>query len=108
MTVGWRDLMIAQAAELRKQGKSMILLWMDGGPSQFETFNPKPGSANQGPAKTIQTSMPGIEFAEFWPQTAKVLDKIAQLSNPTLLGNEDAPVEGAEEKRTRRRRRKRK
>ncbi len=77
ITLGWRDLLIAQAGELQKQGKSMILLWMDGGPSQFETFNPKPGSKNQGPAKSIPTTIPGVEFAEYWPQTAKVLDKIA-------------------------------
>ena len=39
--LGWRDFFIAQAAELRKQQRNMILLWMDGGPSQFESFNPK-------------------------------------------------------------------
>lgn len=77
LALGWRDMLVAQAAELRRAGKSMILLWMDGGPSQFETFNPKPGSANQGPAKTIKTKLPGVEFAEFWPKTAEVADKIA-------------------------------
>ena len=44
LTLSWRDLLVAHAAELRKRGKAMILLWMDGGPSQYETFNPKPGS----------------------------------------------------------------
>lgn len=75
--IGWRDLLIAQAEELRQQQRSMILLWMDGGPSQFESFNPKPGSTNQGPAKTIQTKLPGIDFAEFWPNVANVADKIS-------------------------------
>lgn len=74
---GWRDLLTARAAALRKQGKSMILLWMDGGPSQFETFNPKPDSPNQGPAKVIPTNLTGVQFAEYWPETAKVMDKIA-------------------------------
>jgi len=77
VTLGWHDMLVAQAAELRKAGKSMILLWMDGGPSQFDTFNPKIGSENQGPAKAIKTKVPGIEFAEYWPQTADVMDKIA-------------------------------
>lgn len=77
LSLGWRDLLIAQAAELQKRGKSMILLWMDGGPSQFETFNPKIGSPNQGPAKAISTALPGVEFAEYWPQTAAVADKLA-------------------------------
>ena len=75
--LSWRDMLIAQAAELRKQQKSMILLWMDGGPSQFESFNPKPGSNNQGPAKTISTKLPGTAFAEFWPKVAQVADQIS-------------------------------
>ncbi|MBW3599314.1 MAG: DUF1501 domain-containing protein [Planctomycetes bacterium] len=77
MTLGWRDLLITQAAELRKRGKNMILLWMDGGPSQYETFTPKIGSKYQGPAKAISTKLPGVEFAEYWPQTAAVADKLA-------------------------------
>ena len=75
--IGWRDLLIAQAGEIRKQQRAMILLWMDGGPSQFESFNPKPGSPNQGPAKTISTALPGIEFADFWPNVARVADQIS-------------------------------
>ncbi|MCH7989181.1 MAG: DUF1501 domain-containing protein [Planctomycetes bacterium] len=77
MTVGWRDMMMAQAAELQKRGKSMILLWMDGGPSQYETFNPKIGSKYQGPAKAISTNIPGLTIADFWPQIAQKMDKIA-------------------------------
>ena len=48
LALGWHDLLVAKAAELRQAGKSMILLWMDGGPSQFDTFNPKPGSPVSG------------------------------------------------------------
>ncbi len=77
VSLSWRDLLIARADELQRQGKSMILLWMDGGPSQFESFNPKIGSANQGPAQAIATNVPGVQFAEDWPQTAQVMDKIA-------------------------------
>jgi len=77
LSLGWRDVVIAGAERMRKQGKSMILLWMDGGPSQFETFNPKIGSANQGPAKAINTNLPGVQIAELMPKTAGVMDKIA-------------------------------
>ena len=77
VTLGWRDMLMAQAAELRKRGKKMILLWMDGGPSQFETFNPKIGSKNQGPCKAIKTNLPGLEISEYMPKTAQVMDKIA-------------------------------
>lgn len=77
LTLGWRDLLVAQASELQKQGKSIILLWMDGGPSQYDTFNPKVGSPNQGPARAISTTVPGVQFADFWPQTAMMMDKLA-------------------------------
>ena len=60
--------MTAQAAELRKRGMACILLWMQGGPSQFETFSPKPGHANGGETKAIATSVPGIEIAENFPK----------------------------------------
>lgn len=77
LTLSWRDMLMAKADEVRKAGKSMILLWMDGGPSQFETFNPKIGSKYQGPATAIKTNLPGVEIAEYWPKTAQVMDKIA-------------------------------
>lgn len=77
LQLGWRDLLMARASELRRHGKAMILLWMDGGPSQYETFNPKIGSDNQGPATSIPTNVPGVHFAEFWPQTARVMNEIA-------------------------------
>jgi hypothetical protein len=77
VSLSWRDMLIARADELKREGKSMILLWMDGGPSQFDTFNPKIGSKFQGPGKAISTNVPGVEFAEYWPKTAQVMDKIA-------------------------------
>lgn len=86
LALGWRDLLMAQADELRRQGKSMILLWMDGGPSQYETFNPKIGSPNQGPATAIATNVAGVEFAHFWPKTAQVMDRIALIRS--MLSNE--------------------
>lgn len=79
LSLSWRDLLIAKSNELRRHGKSMILLWMDGGPSQFETFNPKIGSPNQGPAKAISTNLSGVQIAEDWPRTAQVMDKIAMI-----------------------------
>ena len=70
-------MLLARAKELQKSGKRMILLWMDGGPSQYDTFNPKPGSEYQGPTQAIHTNVPGIDIGEHWPKTAKVFDKIA-------------------------------
>ena len=82
-TLSLRDLMTLQAAELRKQGKSVILLWMGGGPSQFETFDPKPGTTNGGPTEAISTSVPGIKIAQGWDETAKVMDDIAIICSMT-------------------------
>lgn len=77
VSLGWRDLVVAAAEKLRKNNKKVILLWMDGGPSQFDTFNTKIGSANQGPATAIDTNVTGVQFADFWPKTAQQMDKIA-------------------------------
>jgi len=68
--LSWQDLLVANAPALRKSGKACILLWMGGGPSQFETFDPKPGNANGGETKTIKTALPGIEISENLPQIA--------------------------------------
>ncbi|MCA9431635.1 MAG: DUF1501 domain-containing protein, partial [Candidatus Omnitrophica bacterium] len=53
--------------------KNCILLWMDGGPSQMETFDPKPGTQNGGPTRSIKTSIPGVEISEHLPQMAEQL-----------------------------------
>lgn len=74
--LSWHDMMSLEAAELRKKGMSCILLWMAGGPSQFETFSPKPGHENGGETKAISTSVSGIEISENLPETAKMMDDI--------------------------------
>ena len=75
-TLSWPDLMTVQADELRRRGMSCILLWMQGGPSQFETFSPKPDHANGGETKAISTAVPGIEIAEHLPHTAIVMNDV--------------------------------
>lgn len=82
-TLNFRDLMSVRAGELRRQGLSLILLWMQGGPSQFETFDPKPGTETGGPTTAIDTSVPGIRIAQGWEQTAKVMGEIALIRSMT-------------------------
>ena len=60
-----------------------ILLWMQGGPSQFETFSPKPGHANGGETKAIPTNVSGIQIAENLPHCAKVMDQLAVIRSMT-------------------------
>lgn len=81
--LGFRNRLGLQAAELRKQGRAMILLWMSGGPSQFETFDPKPGTENGGPTEAIQTAVSGIRIAKGWEQTAGVMNDIALIRSMT-------------------------
>src|SRR5215831_5524734 len=61
---GWLEAMAMQAAGDPKRRRSCILLWMNGGPSQMDTFDLKPGHKNGGPYKEIQTSAPGLKIGE--------------------------------------------
>src|SRR5438094_1766333 len=61
----------AVAGDLKKQEKRVILLWLAGGASQLETWDPKPGTATGGPFRAIPTSVPGIHISELMRQMAK-------------------------------------
>jgi hypothetical protein len=80
---GWLDWLTLNAEELRRSGKSCILLWMAGGPSQFETFDPKPGAETQGPTGAIPTAVPGINIAEHWTHLARVTPELTFLRSMT-------------------------
>ncbi len=73
----------AQADSVRRaiapQAKSVLLLWMGGGPSHFETFDPKPDApdAYRGPSEAIPTNVAGIRIHSWLPQLAKLADKYA-------------------------------
>jgi len=61
-------------ADSREKKRSLILLWQDGGPSHFETFDPKPESPSEyrGELDAIPTSLPGISYCEVLPRLARV------------------------------------
>ncbi len=61
----------------KKSGKAVILLWMTGGPSHIDTWDPKPDRPveNRGPFKTIKTKLPGIRICEYLPKQAALLDQ---------------------------------
>ncbi len=79
----WGDYLSAYADELKQRKRACILLWMAGGPSQFETFDPKPGAPGQGPTKAMATSVPGIQIAEHWTHTAGVMRDLAVIRSMT-------------------------
>src|SRR4030095_8118918 len=61
------------AAELKKNRKSAILLWMDGGPSTIDIWDLKPGASTGGEFKPISTAG-DVQICEHMPMTAKVMD----------------------------------
>jgi hypothetical protein len=68
---GWFQVLAARAAETQARPKSCILLWMDGGPSHKDTFDLRPGTAQGGPFRPIQTDVPGIQISEHLPRLAR-------------------------------------
>src|SRR5438270_1541120 len=74
---GWFDGLAAQAAGTGVKHKSCILLWMEGGPSQKDTFDMKPGTADAGEFKPIATSVPGIQISEHFPKFARQMHHAA-------------------------------
>ncbi|MBW3541581.1 MAG: DUF1501 domain-containing protein, partial [Planctomycetes bacterium] len=65
----------ALAEELKRKDRRVILLWLAGGASQLETFDPKPGRPTGGPFFDIQTSVPGVRLCELMPKMAERLGK---------------------------------
>lgn len=82
-TLSLRDRIGLQAEEMKKQNRSVILLWMAGAPSQFETFDPKPGTEQGGITKAIATATPGIHIAEGWDKTAQVMNEFSVIRSMT-------------------------
>lgn len=84
MGLGLPDILRLQAASRNDRSTSdsdtaVIQIWLGGGPSQFETFDPKPETPAEirGPYSAISTSLPGIAFCEKLHQTAQVADRTA-------------------------------
>ncbi|MFO0915503.1 MAG: DUF1501 domain-containing protein [Pirellulales bacterium] len=61
--------------------KSLIVLWMDGGPSQLETFDPHPGTSIGGQVRAIETSVPGVRLASGLEQLADQMKRLAVVRN---------------------------
>ncbi|MBL8848454.1 MAG: DUF1501 domain-containing protein [Planctomycetaceae bacterium] len=61
------------------KAKSCILIWQDGGPTHYETFDPKPEAPAEvaGEFGAIETRTPGMYFSEHLPQLASIADKLA-------------------------------
>ncbi len=69
----------AQGAVAADKDVNCIMLFLVGGPSHIDTFDPKPGAPEEvrGPFKTINTNAPGIEITEIFPKMAQHADKFS-------------------------------
>ena len=67
----------AAAAELNRQQKRVLVVWLSGGVSQLETWDPKPGTDTGGPFQAIPTSVPGTHISELLPCTAQQMHRLS-------------------------------
>ena len=67
----------AVAEELKKKHKQVLLIWLDGGMSQLESWDPKPGTSFGGPFRSIPTSVPGVQISELMPHSAQRMHKLS-------------------------------
>src|ERR1043166_4172106 len=81
--LGFSQILRLRAEAAEATGKTpnevrCILVWMDGGPSHYETFDPKPDAAREvrGDLNPIKTSIPGVQFCETVPNLAAIAHKI--------------------------------
>ena len=67
------------AVDAKRQAKACILIWMDGGPSHYETFDPKPDAPQEfrGQFDAIATKTPGVFFSQHMKRLASISDKLA-------------------------------
>jgi hypothetical protein len=96
--LGLSDLLAARAAARRTDpDTSVILFWMWGGPSQFETYDPKPDApdAYRGPFRPISSPVPGLDLCELFPLQARLGERIALIRSlhHTMSAHNDGSIE---------------
>src|SRR5215207_4658027 len=75
------------AEELKKQKRQVLFVWLDGGMSQLESWDPKPNTPFGGPFRPIQTAVPGIQISELLPNCAKQMKHLALVRSVSTQDN---------------------
>src|SRR5215470_9686850 len=99
---GVAGLSLPQLLRLRAQGavpahapgkdrKSVILIWLSGGPSQLDTWDPKPDAPVEvrGPFRSIATKVPGVRVCEHLPRQASIMHRLALVRSVDCLSSTD-------------------
>src|SRR5580692_8155210 len=91
-SLGFIQNLRAQATQLKKENKSLIIFWMNGGPSHMDLWDLKPGSPNGGEFKPIKTSAPGVDISDVLPEVAKQFKHLSLIRS--LVTNEGSHERG--------------
>jgi uncharacterized protein (DUF1501 family) len=76
--LGFKDMLTpANAGAIRRQDKRVLVIFLAGGVSQLETWDPKPGANTGGPFQAIRTTVPGTHISELLPFTANQAHRLA-------------------------------
>jgi hypothetical protein len=88
------DTLKARAEAGSASKRAVILFWLSGGPSQIDTWDPKPDAPDEirGPYSTIQTSIPGVRFCEHLPLQAKLAHKLTVLRAVDCTASDHTPI----------------
>lgn len=77
----------AVAEQLRKEQRQVLFVWLDGGMSQLESWDPKPNTPFGGPFRTIPTSVPGTHICELMPRSAKLMHRLTLVRSVSTQDN---------------------
>jgi hypothetical protein len=82
--------MLRAGATNTGSARSVLLLWLWGGPSQLDTWDPKPNASMEyrGPFGVIPTRVPGVRVCELFPQIAGLTDKLAVVRSLHTFSND--------------------
>ncbi|MEE3371239.1 MAG: DUF1501 domain-containing protein [Planctomycetota bacterium] len=78
----------APHADLRRGHKRILQIYLQGGVSQFESWDPKPGTLYGGPFRAIETSVPGMRICELLPHTAQRMHHLSIVRSVNLKTND--------------------
>jgi uncharacterized protein (DUF1501 family) len=73
----------ANAQQMRQNNKSLIIMWMGGGPATIDIWDLKPGQPTGGPFRETNTNVPGIRISEHMPRTAQQMSHLAIIRSLT-------------------------
>ncbi|MDX1966412.1 MAG: DUF1501 domain-containing protein [Planctomycetaceae bacterium] len=72
---------------MEQRDKQVLFVWIDGGMSQYESWDPKPNTQFGGPFRAIPTTLPGVHFSELLPRTARVAQHLTVVRSMSTQDN---------------------